>query len=80
MYVTLGLTLSRDTPGSKSLERPLAVASELMSEAPPRALDAMSEDNVTISSPDPNVEPQEEKVRHTPFFQQAEADDPARGI
>lgn len=61
-YACFNLIFSRDTPGSKSLERPLAVATELMSETPPRALDAISEDNVTISSPDPNVEPLEERV------------------
>lgn len=57
------LIISRATPGSKSLERPLAVASELMSAPPPKALDAISEDNVTISSPDPNNETHDEKVR-----------------
>jgi hypothetical protein len=61
--MVIRLTFSRATPASKSLERPLAVASELMSAPPPKALDAISEDNVTISSPEPNNETQDEKVR-----------------
>jgi hypothetical protein len=43
----------------------LAVASELMSDRPAKALDAISEDNITISSPDPNTEPQDDKVSRT---------------
>lgn len=37
------------------MEKPLAVAKELKLDMPAKALDNISEDNITISSPDPNA-------------------------
>ena len=56
---------SRGTPGSKSLEKPLAVARELMSAAPPKSPEITEDDHATASTADAEQPTEPEKVSST---------------